>query len=153
MTIESSAFSPGKPIPQKYACEGGDTSPELRWTNAPSEAKSFALIVDDPDAPAGIWVHWVIYNIPAGTHELPAGMAKTATGSRGQQGMNDFRKIGYGGPCPPPGKSHRYFFKIYALDAQLPVEPRATKRDIEAAIQGHVLATGELIGTYQRHSQ
>ena len=153
MTVESSAFTQGKPIPQQYTCEGGDSSPELRWKEAPAATKSFALIVDDPDAPAGIWVHWVIYNIPADTHELPASMAKTEVSSRGRQGVNDFRKIGYGGPCPPPGTPHRYFFRLYAVDTQLPAKPRATKKDIEAAMQGHVLGSTELIGTYQRRSQ
>lgn len=153
MSLESSAFAPGKPIPQKYTCEGGDNSPELRWSNPPAGTKSFALIVDDPDAPAGIWVHWVLYNIPADTHELPAGMEKAEASSRGRQGVNDFKKIGYGGPCPPPGTPHRYFFRLYALDTQLPLKSRATKKDLEAAMQGHVLGTAEMIGTYRRHSQ
>jgi len=153
MNIESSAFAQGKPIPQKYTCEGADNSPELRWTNAPAGTKSFALIVDDPDAPAGIWVHWVLYNIPPGMHELSQGVPKTETTSTGRQGVNDFTKIGYGGPCPPPGTPHRYFFKLYALDTQLSVKSRATKKDVEEAVQGHVLGTTELIGTYQRHSQ
>lgn len=153
MTIESSSFKLGQSISQKYTCEGADSSPELRWSNPPAGTKAFALIVDDPDAPAGIWVHWVLYNIPAGTHELPPGMTKTETTSAGRQGVNDFKKIGYGGPCPPPGLPHRYFFKLYALDTQLPAKARATKKDVEEAVQGHVLGTAQLIGTYQRHSQ
>jgi len=153
MKIESSSFAQGQPIPQKHTCDGADASPELRWSNAPAEAKSFALIADDPDAPAGTWVHWVVYNIPANTQELAAGMPKTATGPAGVQGLNDFKRIGYGGPCPPPGKPHRYFFKLYALDTQLPVKTGATKKDIEAAMQGHTLANAELMGTYQRRGR
>jgi Raf kinase inhibitor-like YbhB/YbcL family protein len=153
MTIESAAFMQGKPIPEKYTCEGGDASPPMSWTNAPQGTKSFALIVDDPDAPAGLWVHWVLYNIPASTHALQAGIKKSEATSAGRQGVNDFKKIGYGGPCPPPGTPHRYFFKLYALDAQLPLRPRASKKDVEAAMQGHVLAPAQLIGTYQRGSQ
>ena len=153
MNLESSSFAQGQPIPQKYTCDGGDVSPQLRWSKAPQETKSFALIADDPDAPAGTWVHWVIYNIPASTSELPAGVPKTATAPMGVQGLNDFKKIGYGGPCPPPGKPHRYFFKIYALDTQLPVKSGATKTDIEAAMQGHMLANAELMGTYQRRGR
>lgn len=152
MNIESSSFAQGHPIPQKCTCEGGDASPQVHWSNAPQGTKTFALIVDDPDAPAGIWVHWVIYNIPAGTHELPVGMGKGTTTSAGTQGLNDFRKIGYGGPCPPSGKPHRYFFKLYALDTDLPVKPRGTKKDVEAAMQGHILANAVLIGTYQRRA-
>lgn len=150
MNIESSSFAPGQPIPQKYTCEGGDASPQLRWSNAPQGTKTFTLIADDPDAPGGTWVHWVVYNIPADTHELRAGLARTATNSAGAQGLNDFRKIGYGGPCPPPGKPHRYFFKLYALDTELSVKPKAMKSDIESAMQGHILANSELIGTYRR---
>ena len=150
MNLESSSFAQGQPIPQKYTCEGGDASPQLHWSNAPQGTKTFALIVDDPDAPGGTWVHWVVYNIPADTHEMRAGMAKTATIPAGAQGLNDFKKIGYGGPCPPPGKPHRYFFKLYALDTELPVKPRATKSDIESAMQGHILANPELTGTYRR---
>ena len=153
MNLESYSFAQGQPIPQKYTCDGGDVSPELRWSKAPQETKSFVLIADDPDDPAGTWVHWVIYNIPPSTHELPAGMPKTATGPAGVQGLNDFKKIGYGGPCPPPGKPHRYFFKMYALDALLPVKTGATKTDIEAAMQGHILSNAELMGTYQRRSR
>lgn len=150
MSLQSSSFAQGQPIPQKYTCDGDDASPQLQWSNAPQGTKSFALITDDPDAPAGTWVHWVIFNIPADKHELTAGIAKTAAPSAGEQGLNDFKKVGYGGPCPPPGTPHRYFFKLYALDTQLPAKQRATKKDVEAAMQGHALATAELMGTYQR---
>jgi len=153
MKIESPSFAQAQPIPQKYTCDGGDVSPELRWSNAPQETKSYALIADDPDAPAGIWVHWVLYNIPVKTNELPEGVPKTATTAAGIQGLNDFKKIGYGGPCPPPGKPHRYFFKLYAMDTELPVKTGATKKDIEAAMQGHVLASAEVMGTYQRRAR
>lgn len=153
MKIESSSFTQGQPIPQKYTCEGGDVSPELRWSNAPDGTKTFALIADDPDAPAGTWVHWVIYNISPNTHELREGVQKSATTSAGEQGLNDFRKVGYGGPCPPPGKAHRYFFKLYALDTQLPMKPGTTKKDLEAAMQGHILANVEIMGTYQRRGR
>ena len=153
MRIESSSFGQGQPIPEKYTCDGEDASPDLRWSGIPPATKSFALIADDPDAPAGTWVHWVIYNIPAGSHELAAGMSKAATTSAGVQGVNDFRQIGYGGPCPPPGKPHRYLFKLYALDTQLSLKARATKQDIEAAIEGHIVASAELMGTYKRASR
>ena len=153
MKIESSSFAQGQAIPQSCTCDGQDASPDLRWSGMPPATKSFALIADDPDAPAGTWVHWVIYNIPAGTQELAAGMNKAATTSAGVQGVNDFRRIGYGGPCPPPGKPHRYFFKLYALDTQLSLKPGASKKDVEAAMEGHIVASAELMGTYKRASR
>src|SRR3989304_2756237 len=115
--LTSSAFTDGSPIPARHTCDGPDVSPMLKWSGAPAGTKSFALICDDPDAPAGTWVHWVIYGIPPDTTDLPEGVPPDETlpdGSR--QGKNDFGRIGYGGPCPPPGKPHRYYFKIYALD-------------------------------------
>ena len=150
MNLESPSFAQGQSIPQKHTCGGEDASPELRWSSAPTGTKSFALIADDPDAPVGTWVHWVIYKISANTHELPAGLEKTAASSAGTQGMNDFKKVGYGGPCPPAGKPHRYFFKVYALDTQLSLKSGATKKDLEVAMNGHILGKGELMGTYQR---
>lgn len=149
--ITSTAFADGQPIPDKYTCTGPNGSPPLQWANAPTGVKSFALIADDPDAPMGTWVHWVIYNLPPATTALaettpPA--PELPDGSK--QGINDFRQTGYGGPCPPPGKPHRYFFKIYALDTMLNLKPGATKKDIETAMRGHLLAEGQLIGTYQR---
>ncbi|HWC18046.1 MAG TPA: YbhB/YbcL family Raf kinase inhibitor-like protein [Terriglobales bacterium] len=152
MKIESSSFVQGQSIPQKYTCDGEDASPELHWSNAPPQTKAFALIAEDPDAPVGTWVHWVIYNIPASTHTLAEGMQKNATTSAGFQGLNDFKKTGYGGPCPPSGKAHRYFFKLYALDTQTSLKPGATKRDLEAAMKGHIIASAELMGTYQRRT-
>jgi len=151
ITITSPAFAGGRPIPAKYTCDGSDVSPPLQWTNAPANAKSFALIADDPDAPMGTWVHWVLYDLSAGTNALPEDAAKSQYFSgNAKQGINDFKCPGYGGPCPPPGKPHRYFFKLYALDTLLDLKPGATKKDVEAAMQGHVLAEGRLMGTYQR---
>ena len=149
--ITSAAFADGQPIPAKYTGDGKDFSPPLQWTNAPANAKSFALIADDPDAPVGTWVHWVAYDLPATSGALPEDVATTQnlTGNA-KQGLNDFRRLGYGGPCPPPGKPHRYIFKIYALDTMLGLKPDATKTDLLKAMEGHVLAQGQLIGTYQR---
>ena len=151
LQITSPAFSEGHPIPAKYSCEGSDISPPLKWTNAPASTKSFALIADDPDAPVGTWVHWVLYDLPPNTTELPEDVAKAQVISNGaKQGLNSWPRLGYGGPCPPPGKPHRYFFKLYAVDTMLNLKPGATKKDVEAAIKGHVLAEGRLMGTYQR---
>jgi Raf kinase inhibitor-like YbhB/YbcL family protein len=149
--ISSTAFSDGQPIPTKFTCDGSDVSPALAWSGAPAGTKSFALIADDPDAPVGTWVHWVIYDLPAGTGSLPEGVAKSQIISGNvKQGLNDFKRIGYGGPCPPPGKPHRYFFKLYALDTMLDLKPGATKADLLNSMEGHVLAQGQLMGTYQR---
>jgi Raf kinase inhibitor-like YbhB/YbcL family protein len=151
MQLTSTAFTEGAEIPAKYTCDQKDVSPSLKWTGAPAEAKSFILIADDPDAPAGTWVHWVLYDLPAGTADLPEGLSKAASLPNGaRQGINDFRRTGYGGPCPPPGKPHRYFFKLYALDAELPLKPRATKPELLRAMEGHILAEAQLMGTYQR---
>ena len=149
--ITSTAFSEGQPIPRKYTGEGGDISPPLAWTNAPANTKSFTLIADDPDAPMGTWVHWVLYDLPAGTNALPEDVAKTQyIAGNAKQGITDFHRLGYGGPFPPPGKPHRYFFKLYALDKMLELKPGATKKDVEAAMKGHILAEGQVMGTYQR---
>ena len=149
--IKSSAFSQGQSIPQKYACDGPDRSVPLTWTDPPAGTKSFALIADDPDAPMGTWVHWVLYDLPAETHQLPEGVPKQETLSDGsRQGMNDFGRIGYGGPCPPPGKPHRYFFKLYALDKKAGLPPRATKPQVLDAMKSHVLAEAQLMGTHKR---
>lgn len=151
LTLTSTAFKAGAEIPRQYTCEGADRSPALAWTGAPTGTKSLALIADDPDAPVGTWVHWVVYDLPADITGLPQGLPTTDTlPVGGQQGRNDFRTIGYGGPCPPPGKPHRYFFKLYALDAPTNLKPRATKADVLHAIEGHVLAQTELVGTYRR---
>ena len=156
LQITSTAFAEGQPIPQKYTCQGSDVSPPLKWTGTPANTKSLALISDDPDAPDPrapkmTWVHWVLYDLPATTSELAENVAKTATLANGaKQGMTDFKRVGYGGPCPPPGGAHRYFFKLYALDTVLDLKPGATKPDLLKAMEGHVLSHGELIGTYQR---
>lgn len=148
--LTSSAFEEGKFIPSKYTCDGADISPPLKWSNAPQNTKTFALICDDPDAPVGTWVHWVLYDIPSTVTELPEGVPSDKTLSSGAiHGINDFRKYGYGGPCPPSG-THRYYFKIYALDTELKLAPGAKKSDVEKAMEGHILATGQLMGRYKR---
>jgi hypothetical protein len=151
LQITSTAFSEGQPIPAKYSCEGRDISPPLKWTNTPANTKSLALIMDDPDAPVGTWVHWVLYDLPANTTGLSEDVAKTQfVAGNARQGLNSWPRLGYGGPCPPPGKPHRYFFKLYALDAMLDLKPGLTKKDLLKAMEGHVLAEGQLMGTYQR---
>jgi Raf kinase inhibitor-like YbhB/YbcL family protein len=151
MQLTSNAFKEGQPIPVQHTCDGKDLSPPLKWTGAPPGTKSFALIVDDPDAPVGTWVHWVLYDVPGNATELSEGVPKTQyVAGNAKQGMNDFKHLGYGGPCPPPGKAHRYFFKLYALDHVIGIKPGTTKKDVEAAMQTHVLAQSQLMGTYQR---
>jgi hypothetical protein len=149
--LQSTAFSNGGEIPRRFTCEGADLSPALSWDAVPAGAQSLALIADDPDAPVGTWTHWLIWNIPAHATALPEGVAKTGSLDNGaRQGVNDFRRIGYGGPCPPPGKPHRYFFKLYALDARLDVKPGAGRGELEAAMKGHVLSHAEFMGMYRR---
>jgi len=151
LELTSSVFKNNQTIPQKYTCEGEDISPPFNWTGVPEDTKSFALIVNDPDAPVGIWVHWVIYNIPSDITELSEGIATNKTLDSGAiQGVNDFRRIGYGGPCPPLGSPHRYFFKLYALDSTLDLSPGANKSQVEEAIQEHILDKTELVGLYSR---
>lgn len=150
-TLQSAAISHGGDIARKFTCDGADLSPALNWSEPPAGTKSLALILDDPDAPVGVWVHWVLYDLPATVRELPEGVAKKDTLDSGaRQGRNDFGRIGYGGPCPPPGKAHRYFFKLYALDALTELKPGATKADLEKDMKGHVLAEAELMGRYKR---
>jgi Raf kinase inhibitor-like YbhB/YbcL family protein len=151
LAISTTSFQNGGDIPRKFTCDGADVSPELSWTGAPTSTQSFALVADDPDAPVGTWTHWVLFDLPATTKDLPEGVSKIdelPTG--GRQGRNDFRKIGYGGPCPPPGKPHRYFFKLYALDGKLNLKPGASKQEVEQAMQGHVVAQAEWMGKYRR---
>ena len=153
MEIEviSTAFREGEAIPVQYTCDGANISPPLRWDNAPQGAGSFALVCDDPDAPMGTWVHWVIYNIPADSDRLPEAVPATEKLETGAlQGRNDFGKIGYGGPCPPRGKPHRYFFRLYALDGKLAVGGGLTRKALLEEMKGHVLETAELYGTYGR---
>lgn len=151
LTLTSPAFPSGSEVPKQHTCDGADRSPALTWSDVPEGTKSFALIVDDPDAPAGTWVHWVVYDLPAKTTRLPQGVdPDDRLAGGGTLGMNDFHKTGYGGPCPPAGKPHRYFFRLYALDAATNLQPRATKADLIKAIEGHVLEQAELMGTYKR---
>ena len=150
MEIKSSAFGSGEMIAAKYTCDGADFSPPLEWSGSPAGTKSLALICDDPDAPMGTWVHWVIFDIPPTATMLAEGITREkGTPGGGTQGVNDFRKIGYGGPCPPGG-THRYFFKLYALDAMLGLKPGSTKGQLLKAMRGHILAEAQLMGTYKR---
>ena len=151
INLSSGAFTEGGVIPTKHTCDGADLSPALKWEGIPKGAKSIALICDDPDAPAETWVHWVIFNIPAGSSELKEGVLSSENlpdGSR--QGKNDFRRIGYGGPCPPPGNPHRYYFKLYALDSVPDLKAGSKKAELLKAIDGHILAEGSLMGKYAR---
>lgn len=143
--ISSSAFAHNELIPKRYTCDGEDVSPELSWQNVPEGTKSLVLIVDDPDAPIGTFVHWVLFNLPGNLNGLKEGVKGI-----GVEGVNDFRRSGYGGPCPPRGSTHRYFFKLYALDTTLSLTAGVKKADVEKAMQGHILAQGELIGRYGR---
>ncbi len=151
LRITSPAFDDGDRIPKKYTGDGANISPPLEWANVPDGCQTLTLICDDPDAPVGTFVHWVFYNIPADHGELPENMPceENVFGSA-EQGVNDFGDIGYGGPAPPPGGPHRYFFKLYALDTVLPLSPRATKQQVVDGMQGHVLDQAEVIGRYTR---
>lgn len=152
MTIQvtSPAFSEGEPIPSKYTCDGADISPPLQWRNLPEATQSLALICEDPDAPLGTWVHWVLYALPPSVTRLQEGVPPTEVLDSGaKQGTNDFKRLGYGGPCPPRG-THRYFFRLYGLDTKLDLGPGANKKDLVRAMEGHILAQGALMGTYQR---
>ena len=151
--LTSSAFSNEGTIPANYTCDGSDMSPPLAWSGAPAGTKSYALVVDDPDAPSGTWVHWVVWNIPATVNALAENVAKTAELPDGtRQGISDFKRPGWGGPCPPSG-THRYYFKLYALDALLVVSAPATKRDLETAMKDHILGQATLLGTYTRKNR
>jgi len=150
MEISSVAFKNGASIPKQHTCDGPNISPPLQWSGVPDNSKSLALLVDDPDAPGGTWVHWILFNIPPRATALPENIRKTRTIPNGaRQGTNDFREIGYGGPCPPGGK-HRYFFKLFALDEELQLDPGSTRPDLERSMAGHILADTQLMGTYQR---
>ena len=150
--LMTQAFAPGGDIPRRYTCDGEDLSPGLQWTGKPSaETKGFALIADDPDAPVGTFTHWVLYDLPASATSLPEGVPKQPEISGGgKQGRNDFGKTGFGGPCPPPGKPHRYYFRLYALDAPLSLKAGATRAELEGAMGGHVVAQAEVMGRYKR---
>jgi Raf kinase inhibitor-like YbhB/YbcL family protein len=150
-TLSSPSFSNGGDIAKKFTCDGADVSPQLSWTDPPPTTKSFALLADDPDAPVGNWNHWTAWNLPPTLRGLPEGVLKQAQLSNGsQQGRNDFRKPGYNGPCPPPGKAHRYYFKLFALDVKLDLKPSAGKKQLEAAMKDHILAQSEWMGRYGR---
>ena len=150
LKLISSAFKEGEPIPRGYTCDGANVSPPLEWTGVPKSAKTIAIIADDPDAPAGTWVHWVLYNLPGDGLGLIENTPQTETlNGGGVQGKNDFGRVGYGGPCPPSG-THHYFFKFYALDSELPLKPGATKPEVEKAMEGHIVGQAQLMGTYKR---
>ena len=151
LEIESDSFGDNGNIPAIYTGLSSDISPGLKWGDVPEGTKSFALIMDDPDAPLGTWVHWVIYNIPASSRGLGKDVPKKDVLPDGTlQGVNSFRKIGYGGPYPPPGPAHRYFFKLYALDAVLNLSPGATKEELLATAKGHILAEAQIVGLFKR---
>ncbi|HZE67960.1 MAG TPA: YbhB/YbcL family Raf kinase inhibitor-like protein [Pyrinomonadaceae bacterium] len=146
----STAFQDGGMIPAKYTCDGQNISPPLNWSGIPQSAKALALVSEDPDAPGKTWVHWVVYDLPPTATQLPEGVRPEETISGGgKQGKNDFGKIGFGGPCPPSG-THRYFFRLYALDRETGIQPGAMKEQLMKAIEGHVVAEGELMGRYKR---
>ncbi len=148
--LSSGAFAEGGLIPAAYTCVGRNVSPPLAWAGVPAETKTLALVVDDPDAPRGPWVHWVVYNLPAATKELSAGVqALSELADGGRQGKNDFGQIGYGGPCPPDG-THRYYFKLYALNTTLNLPAGATKQELLKAMYGHILDEGQLMGRYKK---
>jgi Raf kinase inhibitor-like YbhB/YbcL family protein len=155
LRLSSPAFAEGGAIPKAYTCDGKDTSPPLEWSSVPEAARSLALVVEDPDAPGGTWIHWVLFDLPADVTRLPEGVPteeRVALGSDGQsarQGKNDFGKIGYGGPCPPSG-THHYIFRVFALDTELGLERGTNREPLLRAIRGHILAEGRLTGVYSR---
>jgi Raf kinase inhibitor-like YbhB/YbcL family protein len=151
LSMSSSAFQDGERVPAKHTCQGQDISPALEWDGVADEAKSLALIMDDPDAPSGVFTHWVIFNLPPGSHGLVEGIPSVSRLPDGAlQGKNDFGRIGYGGPCPPPGYPHRYRFTLYALDKHLDLEAGSSKNQVLAAIKGYILSQRQLTGIYQR---
>ena len=149
LKLTISAFADGAPIPKLHSCEGADLSPSVEWTGEPAKTRSFVLIVDDPDAPAGTWNHWLLYDVPSTVHSLPQGYKP---GKLGLSGTNDFNRSGYGGPCPPKGHGpHRYFFRLYALDvSSLGLSSGARRRDIDRALRGHILEEAQYMGRYER---
>ncbi len=150
-SLSSSSFAPGAAIPRQYTCDGADQSPPLAWDQVPVGTRSLALVVEDPDAPGGTFVHWVLFDLPPDPPRLAAGVShQTVLPNGARQGRNDFRRVGYGGPCPPRGPAHRYFFRLYALDAPLNLTPGATAVEVRSAMSGHVLGQAELVATYGR---
>ena len=155
MKLASPAFQASQTIPRKHTCDGEDVSPALEWSGLPPKTLSLALIMDDPDAPPGTWVHWVLYGLPPGLQGLAEGVPKTEGLPNGAKhglcwGVDEFDRVGYYGPCPPPGKPHRYFFKLYALDKDIGLPPRATKPKLLESMKGHILAEAEIVGLYKR---
>ena len=151
MKLTSPDFAPGTVSPRTFTADGADLSPALAWQGAPDGTRAFALVVDDPDAPAGLWVHWVVYDLPGSAAGLAQNQPRTATLADGaRQGRNSWSRLGWNGPSPPPGRPHRYYFKLYALDGPLGLEPGATAAKVEAAMKGRVLAEASLMGTYGR---
>jgi Raf kinase inhibitor-like YbhB/YbcL family protein len=150
LRLSSPSFQANGEIPARFTCSGDNLSPALAWTDSPVGTQSFALIADDPDAPGGVFTHWVIYDLPPATHQLPEGVTHNADPEGARQGRNDFDKVGYGGPCPPPGSPHRYSFRLYALDKKLNLRSGASKSDVERALKGHVLAQTKLTGRFGR---
>ena len=151
LTLTSTRFEQGATIPKRYTCEGENISPALDWSDVPSGTKSLALVCEDPDAPSGMFIHWVMYDIPASERGLAENIAKSEVLPNGsRQGKNGAGKIGYTGPCPPPGKPHRYFFRLFALDAPVSFSQPPTRDELMAAIDAHILARGEVMGTYRR---
>ena len=154
ITITSSAFQEGNPIPKPHTCEGVDISPPLQWQGVPDSTKSIALICEDPDAPRGTWIHWVLWGLPPTEHALAESVPRDPRLPSGaRQGVNDFKETGYRGPCPPPGGPHRYYFRLFALDTIPDPPERASAADLRRAMEGHVIAEGALMGTYRRGSQ
>jgi len=151
--VRSADFSDGGAIPRRFTCDGADDSPNLQWPAAPAGTKSFAIVMDDPDAPVD-FTHWLVYNIPPGVHELAEGASAQAAMPRGSaEGANDFRRLGYGGPCPPAGKPHHYVFRLYALDIHLDMPPGAARKQLDSAIERHIIAEGQIIGIYRRTNE
>jgi Raf kinase inhibitor-like YbhB/YbcL family protein len=151
LKLTSSGFTSGAEIPEKYTCKGEDLSPTLAWGGAPQKTAVWAIIMDDPDAPAGTWVHWVMWNLPASARSLAEGVARREQLDDGEvQGRNSYSKVGYYGPCPPPGQTHRYFFRLYALDQKLDLAPGASRSQLDTAMKGHVLAQAEYMGKFHR---
>ena len=149
--VVSGAFTDGETIPAVYTCDGANISPAIKWSTPPKSTLSMAVVVDDPDAPSGDFTHWIVYDIPPDIHRLPEHVPGNATLSSGShQAQNDFEHIGYGGPCPPSGPAHHYHFHVYALDTRLTLPDNAARADVDAAVKGHILAQGELVGTYGR---
>jgi hypothetical protein len=149
--LKTTSFTPGDFIPKRFTCEAADVSPALAWTDPPAGTQSFAIIEDDPDAPSGTFVHWLVYDLPADYRKLPEALSgNDQMAGGGRQGTNDFSRTGYSGPCPPPGRPHRYFIRLYALDTKLNLRPAARRNELASAMQGHILAQAELMGRFQR---